>query len=115
MNSKILLHNDHHVVRKPAKRQHPTRPDPRYRRNTTVPYPLSSLIPRPPARVLVREPSQALLTGIVEANGLPYLPLGAGFLDEARGLAEAGEREGEVLAREGVGVVLAHYEACSEV
>lgn len=77
---------------------------------TTAHYPSSSLIPRPAARILIREPSKALLTGVVKANGLPYLPLGAGFLNEARGLAEAGKREGEVLAREGVGVVLAHYE-----
>lgn len=56
----------------------------------------------------IREPRETLLARPFHADGVPDLALGAGCLDEARGLAEAREGEGEVLADEGVGVVLAH-------
>ncbi|KAK2028521.1 hypothetical protein LX32DRAFT_400152 [Colletotrichum zoysiae] len=74
--------------------------------------PPASSVPHPRARIPVREPHQALLAGVVEADGLPHLPFGARLLYEAGGLAEAGKCEGEVLASEGVGVVLAHVWIC---
>lgn len=69
---------------------------------------VGSLVSRTTAGIAVGEPGQALLAGVVEADGLPDLAFGAGLLDEAGGLTEAGKGEGVVLAREGVGVVLAH-------
>ena len=56
-------------------------------------------------RVLVRF---ALVARVLQLDGLPDLDRAAGRLDPAGRRAEVGEDEGDVLARVGVRVVLAH-------
>lgn len=60
--------------------------------------------------VLVREPEVALLAGIFHVYGLPHLHSRARGLDEAGRGAETSKGKGEVLAAEGVAVVVAHDE-----
>ena len=55
-----------------------------------------------------RPGAAGLADDLVHADGLPNVPLAATRLDHAGGRAEAGEAQGDVLAREGVGVVSAH-------
>lgn len=68
----------------------------------------SSILPLALYRELIGEPHDALVACLLKVDGLPNLALGARFLDEACGTAEAGKGEGEMLADEDVGIVLAH-------
>lgn len=87
------------------------------RSTCSVSLPLPFFFSKQPASVvslplrwkLVWEPREALIARLIEADGLPYLTLAARLLNQAGGPTEAGEGEGEVLAGEGVGVILAHF------
>jgi len=59
-------------------------------------------------RLLVRMPSIALATHVLKPDRLPDPDGRARGLDEARGRTEAGKGVSEVLAAEGVAVIVTH-------
>lgn len=63
-------------------------------------------------RALVRAPDLALVAGLLEADGVPDGPLVTRRLCERGRVAEPREREGHVLAAEGVGVIFTHGGLC---
>jgi hypothetical protein len=54
------------------------------------------------------EPGFAVVAGLLHSDGLPYVALGTGRLDEGSIATEASEAKAGMLAEEGVGVVFAH-------